>query len=238
LVIIVSALPKHIEDIHPSLWRASQLARQHGKVVATGCANLDAELPGQGWPVAALIELLSQQPGIGELRLLAPALKAVSKRPIALINPTQVPYAHGFEFSGVPATKLLLLRGKTSADLLWSAEQALKAASCGAVILWQQHIRAEALRRLSLHVATSEALLFVIRPLAQTQDASPAALRIAVRPSAAGVTLDIVKRKGPIGAGPFNVVLPTPVLMSPFGRSNKPARVIERAAPLIPHDAT
>ncbi len=92
----MSALPKHIEDIHPSLWRASQLARQHGKVIATGYATLDAELPGQGWPVGGLIELLCQQAGIGELRLLAPALQAVSKRSIALINPTQVPYASVF----------------------------------------------------------------------------------------------------------------------------------------------
>jgi protein ImuA len=236
LVIAVFALPKHIEDIHPSLWRANQLARQHGKVVATGYKNLDVELPGQGWPVAALVELLCQQCGIGEIRLLAPALKAVSKRPIALINPTQVPYAQGFEYSSVPANKLLLLSGKASADLLWSAEQVLKAGTCGAVILWQQHIRAEALRRLSLHVATSESLLYVIRPLAQTQDASPATLRIAVRPSENGVSLDIVKRKGPIGAGPFEVVLPTPVLLSPFGRSAKPARVTEREIPLITHD--
>jgi len=64
----VSALPKHIEDIHPSLWRANQLARQHGKVVPTGYKNLNTELPGSGWPVAALIELLCQQSGIGEMR--------------------------------------------------------------------------------------------------------------------------------------------------------------------------
>jgi hypothetical protein len=81
------------------------------------------------------------------MRLLAPALKAVSKRPIALINPTQVPYAQGFGYSGVPANKLLLLTGKASADLLWSAEQVLRAGTCGAVILWQQHIRAEAVKR-------------------------------------------------------------------------------------------
>lgn len=237
VVSIVSALPKHIEDIHPSLWRGTQLARQHGKTVNTGYENLSAELPGRGWPVATLIELLVQQPGIGEMRLLAPALEAVSKRPIALINPVHVPNALGLEFSGIPANKLLLLRGRASADLLWAAEQVLKAGTCGAVILWQQHIRPESLRRLSLNAASAETLLFVIRPLAAQQDSSPATLRLAVRPSAEGVSVDIVKRKGPIGAGPLEVALPTPMLISPFGRPSKPSRVIERKMPFVVHDA-
>lgn len=232
-MITVSAIPKNIEDIHPSLWRANQLARQHGKTVDTGYENLSAELPGGGWPVAALIELLVQQPGVGECRLLAPALKTVSKRPIALINPVHIPHAQGFEFSRVPANKLLLLRSNASADLLWAAEQVLKAGTCGAVLLWQQHIRPESLRRLSLNVAASESLLFVVRPLAAQQDSSPATLRLAVRPSAVGVSVDVVKRKGPIGAGPFDVVLPTPVLLSPFGRPSKPTRLVEGDVPLV-----
>ncbi len=57
-----------------------------------------------------------------------------------------------------------------------------------------------------------------------------------MRPAANGVSLDIVKRKGPIDAGPFDVELPTPVLLSPFGRSSKAARVIERETPLIVHE--
>jgi hypothetical protein len=36
------------EEIHPSLWRASQLARGRGRVVETGYPALSAELPGGG----------------------------------------------------------------------------------------------------------------------------------------------------------------------------------------------
>ena len=70
----MSALPKHVESIHPALWRGSQLARAYGKTVDTGYAALSAELPGGGWPLGALVELLVQQPGVGEFRLLRPAL--------------------------------------------------------------------------------------------------------------------------------------------------------------------
>jgi cell division inhibitor SulA/protein ImuA len=46
----MAALPQHIETIHASLWRGSELARASGKTIDTGYAALSAELPGGGWP--------------------------------------------------------------------------------------------------------------------------------------------------------------------------------------------
>ena len=62
------------EALHPSLWRASQLGQGATRCLDTGFAALSAQLPGGGWPSGSLIDLLVQQPGSGELRLLAPAL--------------------------------------------------------------------------------------------------------------------------------------------------------------------
>ena len=62
------------EQLHPALWRANQLGGARAAVSPSGFAALDAQLPGGGWPHGALTELLLDQPGIGELRLLAPAL--------------------------------------------------------------------------------------------------------------------------------------------------------------------
>ncbi len=73
-----------LEEIHPSIWRASQFARSRGRTIDTGYASLSAELPGGGWPVGALVELLLQRSGIGEFRLLQLALASLGKRPIAL----------------------------------------------------------------------------------------------------------------------------------------------------------
>lgn len=64
--------------LHPGLWRASQIGGAPGRVTASGFDALDAELPGGGWPHGVLTELLLAQPGVGELRLLAPALAAVA----------------------------------------------------------------------------------------------------------------------------------------------------------------
>jgi protein ImuA len=47
-------------------------------IVPSGFAALDAQLPGGGWPHPALIEVLNERPGIGELSLFLPALRYLS----------------------------------------------------------------------------------------------------------------------------------------------------------------
>jgi protein ImuA len=236
-VFAMSALLKDIESLHPSLWRGTQLARAHGRTVDTGYAALSAELPGGGWPLGTMTELLLQQPGIGEMRLLGPAMAAASgKRPIALIAPQQIPNAHGYAFMGIDPGRLMWLKAAKSSDALWSAEQILRTGSCAALVLWQQHIRTESLRRLLLAAQGSEILFVVMRPLARAQDSSPAPLRLAVRPVAEGVALELVKRKGPAAPAPIMIKLvPSPNLMSEHRRVQR--RTIELPAHAVEHAA-
>ena len=79
---------------HPGIWRGNQLMRGCPGI-ASGFAPLDAELPGGGWPCGALTELLPQHEGIGELRILGPALAqlAAQGKFIAWIAPPYLPYA-------------------------------------------------------------------------------------------------------------------------------------------------
>jgi protein ImuA len=211
-----------LEGLHPSLWRASQLGRSVGKTVDTGYTTLSAQLPGAGWPRGALIELLASKVGVGELRLLAPALRAVADRPIAILQPPHVPSAQGLAYVGLPLSKLLLLKASKTADILWSAEQVLKAGTCGALVMWQQYIQPQSLRRLQVAAKSSDALFFMMRPLAASHDPSPAELRIALKPAPDGVYAEILKRRGSVSDGPLLIDLrPSPILLSPHGRSRR-----------------
>lgn len=183
--------------MHPSLWRASQLARAGVRCIDTGHAALSAQLPGGGWPTGTLVDLLLQQPGIGEMRLLRPALAAVAARRIVLLQPPHPPQALALAALGVQPSQLLWLRAGRTADALWAAEQVLKSGSCGALLFWQNHLRGENLRRLHLAAQGGETLFFLMRPLAAAQDASPAPLRLSLRPQAGGVEVGFVKRRGP-----------------------------------------
>jgi protein ImuA len=233
----MNALPKHLESIHPALWRASQLARAYGRTVDTGYPALSAQLPGAGWPVGTMFELLVQQAGVGEMRVLSPALASVSqKRSIALVAPQQIPHALGYAYMGVDPGKLMWLTAAKSSDALWSAEQILRAGSCSALVLWQQHIRSESLRRLLLAAQSSETLFAIVRPLACAQDASPAPLRLTVRPAADGVAIELIKRKGSVSATPIIVKLyPSPNLISEHRRA--PSRIVELPTAAVEHVA-
>ncbi|MEI8324881.1 MAG: hypothetical protein WCH44_05835, partial [Betaproteobacteria bacterium] len=75
----MSAAPAPVVPIDPLLaaagvWRADQLAHAASSVLVSGHPALDAQLPGGGWPVGALTELLQMQSGTGEWGLLLPAL--------------------------------------------------------------------------------------------------------------------------------------------------------------------
>ncbi|CAN7698200.1 translesion DNA synthesis-associated protein ImuA [Paraburkholderia sp. DD10] len=230
---MTTALPVP-EAIHPSLWRASQLARSRGHIVDTGYPALSAELPGGGWPVGALVDLLVQQAGVGEMRLLRPALSEMEKRPIAMVQPPHVPNGLGLEYIGLSSEQLMVVQAPKTADALWAAEQILRAGSCGALLFWAQHVQTSSLRRLHLAAQSSETLFFMIRPLASAQDASPAVLRLALRPERDGLTVDITKRRGPARAEPLSIPLqPTPVLFSHHARISRrsPAPVAARGLP-------
>ncbi|MBC8740407.1 translesion DNA synthesis-associated protein ImuA [Paraburkholderia sp. UCT31] len=202
------------ESIHPSLWRASQLARGDGRCVETGYPALSGELPGGGWPVGALVDLLVQQQGIGELRLLEPVLRASGKGPVALVQPPHLPNSLALANWGIPLERCLVMRPERTADALWAAEQILRAGTCSTLVFWQNHMRAESLRRLHLAAQSSETLFFMIRPLPAAQDASPSPLRLALRPVADGLSIDFVKRRGPLRHEPLVLsVLPSPSLL-------------------------
>ena len=61
------------------MWRASSIDCNPHTGTPTGFPVLDRQLPGGGWPVDGIAELLYDHQGIGELRLLVPALAYLSR---------------------------------------------------------------------------------------------------------------------------------------------------------------
>lgn len=222
------------ETVHPSLWLASQLAHSSTRCVDTGYAALSAQLPGGGWPLGTLIDLLVQQPGSGELRLLRPALASLGQRSIVLLQPPHVPQALALAALGVPPSQLIWIRsGAKSADALWAAEQVLRSGCCGALLLWQTHARGETLRRLHLAAQSGDTLFCMLRPLAAAQDASPAPLRLSLRPAAGGIELGFVKRRGPRRDAPLFLPL-TPSLLQRHASLDRPLPAPAPARSVLP----
>jgi protein ImuA len=226
------------ETVHPSLWRASQLAHSATRCVDTGFAALSAQLPGGGWPLGTLIDLLVQQPGIGELRLLRPALAGLGKRPIVLLQPPHAPQALALAALGIAPSQLIWIRGgaahgKGGGDALWAAEQVLRSGCCGALLMWQTHARGETLRRLHLAAQSADTLFCMLRPLAAAQDASPAPLRLSLTAAVGGVDIGFVKRRGPQRDTPLFLPL-TPSLLQRHAPLDRPAPATVAARSVLP----
>jgi protein ImuA len=188
----------------PHVWCANQMASRRAASIPTGYPSFDSELPDAGWPTGALIELLPQQTGIGEMQLLQPALRRLAQhRRIALIEPPYVPQIAAWTNDGFPVKQMMWVKAKRSVDALWAAEQVLRNGTCGALLFWQPHVRNDALRRLHLAAQASDIVFWLIRPFAAAVDASPAPLRLALRPVPGGIHLEIVKRRGPRRAAPL-----------------------------------
>lgn len=195
---ITAEAEKNARLVMRDVWRASELAISRAITGTTGHPQLDAELPNGGWPRSSLVELMVQQHGIGEMQLLRPLLTGLSKKQrVAMVQPPYVPHAMAARAWGLNVDNMMWLTPKSSADALWAAEQILKNGSCGAVVLWQANVRPEALRRLNLAAQSTDTWLWLVRPLSAAMDASPAPLRMSLRPAAGGVSVDIIKRKGP-----------------------------------------
>ena len=162
---------------HPAVWRGSALGNVITPSVPTGFPALDAELPGGGWPAAALTEILPQHEGIGELRILGHALASLSARGrwLAWIAPPYLPYAPALQAAGMDLARLIVVRTRSPRETLWAAEQALRSNSCGAVLAWPEKIAWPESRRLQLAAAGTQVLAFLFRPPRAAGEASPAA---------------------------------------------------------------
>ncbi len=203
----------------PGVWRGGEFEKAPHPTVATGHAALDRELPGGGWPLATLSEVLHDAIGIGEVSFLAGALAraAASDRLVAWINAPHLPYAPALAQAGIPLEHCLVVRPTTREDALWAAEQALRSGACGAVLFWIPEARGTTeeyawFRRLQMAAEAGRAMAVFFRPTAAERLSTPAHLRVAVHREEGALRIRIPKRRGPPLASPIALVLRSPAL--------------------------
>ena len=205
------------ETLHPDLWRGHQYGwhAEHG--LPSGFAELDAQLPGGGWPRRALTELLLPHPGVGEIRLLSHCLVATQRsgRPVMLFDPPAALSGWALAQLGLDVDQLLIVvthsQGNAGPDpagpwgqhsprnagppveagisaRLWALEQALKSGHVGAVLAWlPPRLRSEPLRRLQLVAHAHDGPAVVLREMAAARHPSAAPLRLTLHPGGADV---------------------------------------------------
>ncbi len=183
----------------PAIWRGGDTRETGFRHIPSGFAELDGALPGGGWPDAALTEVLHTQDGIGELRLLMPALARLSRsgRWIALIAPPHMPYAPALAAQGVDLSRILLVHPREGRDTLWAAEQALRSGTCAAVLAWPSPgTTGQQLRRLQLAAEAGQSWGILLRHGTCAAQTSPAALRLELLAGHETALIRVIKCRG------------------------------------------
>lgn len=189
---------------NPRLWRGRSAA-SHRQGIATGYPELDRHLPGGGWPPDSLTEILLARYGLGELKLLMPALVRLSRPEdpddpaagwIAWVAPPFQPYPPALLQWGMDISRILIVRPGKPSEALWAAEQALSSGTCSAVLLWAAVLDDASSRRLQLAAEAGGSWAIAFRPIEAAARPSAAALRLRLLPGRDGPELRILKSRG------------------------------------------
>lgn len=186
-------------------WRSLTVSNNKQTIIKTGYTELDQVLKLGGWPMGVVTEIGLDNLGIGELRLLMPALRAVlsSASPHAIwVAPPYRPYAPALVKECLNLDNLFLVSPSSMPNILWAAEQALQVGSCGAVFCWtgQYNLNQKESRRLQLMAEKSNIWLVLFRHRDCLQQASAARLRLQLNGNHQG-TLNVNVHKQPEAYG-------------------------------------
>jgi hypothetical protein len=219
-----------------SVWRGDAApAAPAETAVPTGYAGLDAELPGGGWPAGGLAEAFCHTEGIGELQIVLPALAALTAagHRVAWLAPPHLPYAPALRAAGVRLERLTVIRAPGRRDALWAAEQALRARSFQALLLWLPRASYAELRRLAVAAQAGPGFVLAFRPPETACESSPAVLRLALEAEQGQLAVHILKRRGQPLAAPFPIPIERPVRERPA--FERPVRALDLSPfPAVP----
>lgn len=210
-------LPVALADVlaRGDVWRGDTLAALPETTIPSGHAELDAELPGGGWPRGNLTELLVDQGGVGEMSLLLPVLAHLSAAGgwIALVAPPWQAHAPAWAAAGVALDRLVVVRAGRQVG--WCVEQLLACGGFAGVLAWPEAgIDARALRRLQVAAERRAVFACLWRPTVAFRAPSPAPLRVALAAGEGNLSVRIVKRRGRPVSGPLALSVPRPLVFA------------------------
>lgn len=163
------------------IWTARHWQQTVIPAISSQYAALDEYLPGNGWPIGAITEILYHSTGQGELRLLLPALAQLSQqddRWQLWLNPPLMPCSPSLTNWGFNTQKVILAQSHNANDSCHCLEKSLQTNGCQAVVAWLGKFDKALMRRLQLAAESARVPVFLLRSNKFENQPSVAALRL------------------------------------------------------------
>jgi len=175
-----------------AFWYGAGAARS--PIEHSGIPGLDDLLPGGGWRRGAITEILSDNRSETALNIIRPALAGLSleKRWLCWVAPPHFIHTHELAHAGIDISRVLLVHPRNTANGLWLVEQALRAGTCGAVMIWMTGGDAGDLQRLQTAAEDGDSLGFVFRDDKYASQDSPVATRLLLRKKQQKLQLEVL----------------------------------------------
>ena len=164
----------------------------------TGYTELDQYLPGGGWPLGTLTEILIRSPEETPLWLIIPALAKLNNEPRWQVwtSPAHIPYAPALMSSGIDLSKILILNPPTYKDIVWTIEQSLSSGVCSAVVFWLRTLTNKTSHRFKLAATHGGAWAICFCLLGQSQNETMSSLKLSYLPNRYGGEINILRCSG------------------------------------------
>lgn len=182
------------------IWRGRRPGSWRAPVIPSGHTALDAVLPGGGWPVGALTEIVAPVRGIGELRLLLPLMRRLVEdgRRLIWVAPPFEPYTPALVQAGIEIGRMLVVAvADRRRDLGWALELLLRHPETGLVLAWPEALPPAVLRRLQLAAEEGGSLGLLFSR--DVSGGTMAALRLCIEAREDGLEVRILKARGGFG---------------------------------------
>jgi protein ImuA len=163
------------------------------RALSLGMPALDDRLPGGGLPLACLHEIegaraeWDEAAATGFCLLLLARLLAARPGPLLWVAARDDLYAHGLSALGVDPDRLILVRTRGEAELLWAVEEGLRCRDLAAVVGETAGLERRAGRRLQLAAeangVTAFALTRRLGPARREPSAAATRWRVSAAPS-------------------------------------------------------
>lgn len=181
-------------------------SRRH---IPSGHVSFDQCL--EGWPSSGLVELQLPAWGIGELRLILPALSHLAGD-AATQNKLQVWLTENVclmpqALDSAYASNTVVLENLGTKQSLWALETLLTSGVCSVLICWLPQLTSAQAKRLQVAAKESGTLVFCLREISQLEHSLPISLRLQLSPTDQGLMIDVLKRQNAQPVEPFELDL-------------------------------
>lgn len=179
------------------------LAKRPAAVIPTGITALDELLPGGGWPINGVVEIMVPDENANGIALLLPTLAQFSwqDRWLALVAPPYLARMRVFTHSGMQAAQVMQVNPHPGRSGLWTVESMLRSGQCRMILAWPGCDTELMDKRLQKAATLGRTLAVLFRVEGQTRTTSQVDVRLKLAVNEAGRAVYLVDNQGEMLSG-------------------------------------